>query len=158
MDHSTIFFLQGALCMCVWASQPACLNWVYQLPLESFEPRYGHICGFVCPLEDLPGGYTCRIWKRLGVIWAGNSGMLQGLGAWSRSKDLGSEWPKLSGPQTPHSTLRKIPARRGDEWVSKSQSGQDRLPRMWGGIDENCSPSVAKLSLSRWLYNHLIYE
>lgn len=100
MGHSTIFFLQGALCMCVWASQPACLNWVYQLPLESFEPRYGHICGFVCPLEDLPRGYTCRIWKRLGVIWAGNSGMLQGLGAWSRSKDLGSEWPKPSGPQT----------------------------------------------------------
>lgn len=74
-------------------TQLARSNRARQLPLKSCGPRSCVlICGFVCPLEDLPGSYTHRLWKKLGVIWAGSSGMLQELAAWSRSKGPDSEW------------------------------------------------------------------
>lgn len=79
--------------------------------------------GFVCPLQEALVGCTHRLWKRLEVTWAGNSEVLQELGAWSRSR--GFKWAKPFGPWTPQpGRRRKILARGGTERVCKSQSGR----------------------------------
>lgn len=120
---------QGAPHMCMWTRQPTCPNGVLQLAVGSFGLGV-YTSGFVYHLEEALGGYTHRLWKRLEVIWAGNSEMLQGLGAWSPSRDRALYGLNPLAMDSSTQEEEVDPSQRRKKRVYKSQSGQCRLLRI----------------------------
>lgn len=118
------FLLRGSMYVCV--DTPACIfKQATSRPLGSLGLGVCTPVAFSALWKMLPGVH--KLHKRPGVMWAGSSELLQGLGAWSRSGALTMHllgktlWAMDSSTQEE----KEDPSRGGTEWGSKSQSRQD---------------------------------